>query len=393
LKQESITALITAKTLFETASDMCQVNDSHVASAGLVVLQDALELIFLASLIEIGIDESKSLENFTFNQLIGELKSNKVTVPKTGTIKALNKERVIVKHYGQLSEPATVKNYLSAAQICTDEVLKQIFTRSLSEIWLHEFLTNEETKQCFASAISNLEKGELFDALVEIRKAIFIEIESDYSIYDWRDVTSAEKSKMGLLLWGKGGHKAPYYTKNKEWIEKNIKDPFDFIQLDHQQMRSDLLEWGVNTQDFWNLWRLTPTVFRETKEYEWKIKKEAKYYLEGATQENVRYCLDKAINLIVKKRNHFDLIRNLEGNLDNSFEVVTISEPTPVFKKATSSSEQSFELEKGLTLVISSVVQGLDEEGTFLNIFYSNQEQKRFVYGYVKAADCELKKE
>jgi len=72
------------------------------------VLQDALELILLAVLIEKGVDEKKGLENFSFDQLIGELKKEGVRVPKSGTLKALNKQRVIIKHYGQVSEPQTV---------------------------------------------------------------------------------------------------------------------------------------------------------------------------------------------------------------------------------------------------------------------------------------------
>jgi len=261
LKAESLNTLITAKNLLDKAHGMCTIDDSHITSAGLVILQDAVELVFWASLIELGVDEKKSLDNFSFDQLIGELRSNEIKVPKSRTIKALNKQRVIVKHYGQLAEPEVVRNYLSAANVCINEVLKQVFKKQIEEIWLHEFITNEETKSCFRKALDYLTEGKFFRALFEIRKALFIEVESDYSIVGWKDFSSQDQGSESIYdYFTRGGHKAPYSTRNKEWIEANVKEPYDYIQLDPQELRSDLLEWGVNTQDFSNLLRLTPQV-------------------------------------------------------------------------------------------------------------------------------------
>lgn len=329
-------------------------------------------------------------ENFSFDQLIGELKSNQIKVPKSGTIKALNKERVIVKHYGQLAEPETVKNYLSAADMCIHAVLKQVFEKQIDEIWLHEFIRNEETKSCFEKALDYLTEGKSFRALVEIRKALFIEVESDYSIVGWKDFSSkAQGSESILDYFTRGGHKAPYWTRNKEWIEENVKEPFDYIQLDHQELRSDLLEWGVNTQDFWNLWRLTPSVFREHEHGKWSVKTEPEHFFEGATEENVKYCLDKAIGLIVKKRNHFDLRKSLSGLSKYRSRVQTKADPTRVFEKASSDSEVTDELKPGIRLNVSSIVKGLDDHYYF-DIYQSLNKDKRIVSGYVKLEDIEF---
>ncbi|RYZ96770.1 MAG: hypothetical protein EOO68_16335, partial [Moraxellaceae bacterium] len=93
---------------------MVLLGDRHSCSAALILLQDALEIVMLALLVELGVDEQKTLETKSFDDLIGELRKVKVRVPKSGTLKALNKERVIVKHYGQLAEPLTVQNYAEA---------------------------------------------------------------------------------------------------------------------------------------------------------------------------------------------------------------------------------------------------------------------------------------
>lgn len=394
MKSESLTSLIIAKNLLDKARDMCAVDNAHIASAGLVVLQDSLELIFIASLLELGVDERKPLESLSFDQLIGELKQIGFKIPKSATIKALNKARVVVKHYGQLGEPTAVRNYLVAANACIEEVITQVFGKRIEEIWLHQFIENEETKTFFEACINYLEKGEYFNALVEIRKALFAEIESDYSVVEWKDISTSDKSKLGFFEMAvKGGDKAPYWKKNKEWIEKNVREPFDYIQLDHQEVRNDLLEWGVNTQDFWNLWRLTPTVFREKKESKWVVKGEPKYYLEGATEENVKYCLDKAIGLIVKKQSHFDLFRSLKGKPANDTEVMTVSSPTNVYEKASSKATMRETLEPGLKLRVNAFVEGLDREGKYFDIFQFFEKEKKLVFGYVKLEDVEIVKD
>jgi hypothetical protein len=373
---------------------MCVVDDSHISSAGLVILQDAIELIFLASLIELGVDEQKSLEIFTFNQLIGELRANGVNVPKSGTVKAMNKERVLVKHYGQLSEPVTVRTYLAASELCINEVLAQVFGKTIGEIWLHEFITNEETKECFGQAVDYLGTKKYIQALAEIRKALFIEIESEYSIYGWRDMSAGDKTKIGWFEHiSRGGSKAAYWKKNKEWIEENVREPFDYVQIDHDTMRVDLMEWGTNTQDFWNLWRLTPPVFRASKETEWAVKKEMKYYVEAATAENVRYCLDKAIGLIVRKRSHFDLARTLHGSPRDVIEVETSSDPTRVYVKASAKSKVVHELAPGVRLRIASIVKGLDDEDAYINVIQTFEKEPTLVFGYMRLGDCKIVEE
>ena len=54
MKETTVNSLVVARTLFEKASGLCASDDRHLASAGLVVLQDALEVAFYALLIERG---------------------------------------------------------------------------------------------------------------------------------------------------------------------------------------------------------------------------------------------------------------------------------------------------------------------------------------------------
>jgi len=130
MKPETLHSLITVRILRDEAKELIDSNDRHMCSAGLILLQDALEITFLALLIEKGIDDQKSLDRKSFDELIGELKKAGLEVPKTGTLKALNKQRVIVKHYGQLAEPVTVNTYADAADA----------THTIQEDWQYMIL-------------------------------------------------------------------------------------------------------------------------------------------------------------------------------------------------------------------------------------------------------------
>ncbi|MDA2920458.1 hypothetical protein MYX76_13365 [Desulfobacterota bacterium AH_259_B03_O07] len=330
MKPEVLQTLLTAKVLFNQAQDFCFIEDKHTSSAGLLILQDALELIFLGCLIELGIDENKSLENTSFDQLIGELKKKNIKVIKSGTLKALNKQRVIIKHYGQVSEPSSVRNYFSAAQESTNVIMQQIFSKTLQDILLHELIRSAEVKNYFSIASEALEQEKYLAVLVNVRKAIYIEVEKDYCIYDWRDVDPNEPPFIGL---GRGGYKAPWYTRNREWIEKNVSNPFAYIQIDHDRLRQDVMEWGANTQDYFNITRLTPQVMRLTHDGKWLIKEESEHIYQSSNLENARYCLDRAVTFLSKKQAYQDLGRSLNYEAKHGLKV-KINKRTKLYEKA-----------------------------------------------------------
>ena len=387
MKPEVLQTLLTAKVLLNKAQDQCFVEDKYTASSGLIILQDALELIFLAALVEKGVDEQKSLENFSFDQLIGELKKQRIRVIKSGTLKALNKQRVVIKHYGQVSEPQTVGTYYTVAYQAANEVLEQVVGKRLDQVVLNELIRNEETKKYLTDACEALEQEKYFKCLTNIRKSIFIEIEQDYCIYEWRD--SEPNERMGLLGLARGGRKAPYYTRNKAWIEKNVNDPFDYIQRDHDSIRQDLLEWGASTQDFWNVWRLTPEVIRLSPEGDWLLKGELKHLYQAATKENAIFCLDRAVTLLSKKQAHHDLARWLDYSARDRLRV-RLKEQTTLYKKATTSSEVLAQLTENSVYDANAVVPGIDGNGRYVRILHVQEVEPKFLSGYVDLELCEL---
>lgn len=303
MKESTLQSLITAKTLHERARELCSSENRNTATAGLIVLQDSLELIFLALLIEIGVDENQNIESFSFDQIIGALRTSGIKIPKTGTLKAMNKHRVLAKHYGELAEPTTVRNYLECSQLAIDEALIQVIGKKLHQIYLTDLLDAGESLVYLINASQHLDNNNYLLALLEIRKAIYIEFEYEYSIYSWKE-HDANKAYPLFGLLSIDGRKAHYFTRNKEWISANVKSPTDYVQINNETLRVDLMEWGINTSEFDNLRRLTPNVFRESPDSGWHYKYGVHFDSNQANPENVQYCLDRAIAIILKKQVH-----------------------------------------------------------------------------------------
>ena len=101
MKPTALDTLLIAKSILGEATNLIGLADRHSSTAGIILLQDFVELVVLALLDELDADNVKNLESKSFDELLGELKKNDIPVIKSGTIKALNKQRVICKHYEQ----------------------------------------------------------------------------------------------------------------------------------------------------------------------------------------------------------------------------------------------------------------------------------------------------
>ena len=393
MKSSTINTLLTAKSIYNESKSLVYSNNKHSCSAGLILLQDSLELIVLALLIEKEIDEAKNLESKSFDELIGELKKSGVKIPKSGTIKALNKQRVIIKHYGQLAEPASVHNYADSADILINSTLKEVIGKTLQDILLTDLLPECEAKDYLQNASQFKEEEKYLEGLIEIRKAFYVEYEKDYAINNWSDENQNDNS-LALSFFGKGGLKAPYYSKNKQWIEKNVKCPVDYIQIDHEKIRLDAIEWGVSTSEVENLRRLTPSVIRLDKDSNWKIDYDVGFPPNEANEQNLSYCLDLAINILLKKKEHEQLRK--WPRQDSSFDAPAIYIGHPVYESARTDSDILHQVEKGFLYTVRKIVTGFVDGEDFYQISgYQEEEGSKFgknhFWGYLqKVEDQEL---
>lgn len=384
MKSQALSGIQVSKELLSQAVILSRSEDRFSSSAALVVLQDAVELIFLSSLIELGVDEISPLEGLSFDQMIGALGKQGVKVPKSGTLKAMNKQRVIVKHYGQIVDFQSLSTYLDASNLAIDTICHQVFGKSIDDIYRTEIIGDAPSASHLDAAIKSLEAGDIWETLVSVRKAIFEEIEEDYCIDEYLD--SGAKNYFGL---GMRGRKSPYYTRNKEWISNNVQNAFDFIQLDHENIRMDLMEWGASTDQFWNLWRLTPKVYRAKNSKYWIIERDARVVSLGITEENAKYCLDTAINLIAKRRRHLSASRSLEWGAKFLIEILS---DTELRKKADIESDIIRTLRSGELFDADEIVYGIDLKTEYVHLAHlTPTKPPDFVFGYIPLTKCRFR--
>ncbi|MBP3984224.1 hypothetical protein J5837_07265, partial [Pseudoxanthomonas helianthi] len=365
MKQETVHALITAKTILDEARQLISLANQHTCSAGLIFLQDALEIVFLSCLKEIDADQDKSLESLSFDQLIGELGLRGIKVPKSGSLKALNKQRIIVKHYGQLTDPVSTATYLSVANDAISSTLRQVIGKDITDVFLSDLLpANHQLQPHLQLAASLIANKDYFGALVETRKAYFLEIESEYCVYQWKDISNTTPNFwMQLLI---GGWKAPFNTRNKEWISANVKEPVEYVQIDAERLRIEAIEWGVSTSDLHNISQLTPQAVQLENNGLWHTKIDHGYRENIATALNARYCLDRMIYVAFKKHQHQAARLWKQRDLPSPPKPIYLTHP--VFERPDQNSQVIHVIQEGFTYSVNNQVTGFDPAETFLNI-------------------------
>jgi len=372
MRESTIHALVVARTLLEQADPLCSSDDRYLASSGLVVLQDALEAVLYALLLEKGVDDEKNLERKSFDELLGELKAAGITVLRSGSLKALNKQRVLVKHYAQLAEPAMVRTYYTAAQEAIASMTQAVLGQSLRNLFIADLLTDSEPKALLKGAEQAIKERRYLDALIETRKAIFVEFEEEYNIYGWRDYDGKEQE--GLLASAiRGGWRAPSWTRNKDWIEKNVKVPTDYVQIDHQNWRLQAMELGIHTVELHNLQRLTPDVFRTRRNQGWSVTYDATFGSSNATESNALYCLDRAVSIILKKKQHAKALR--EPAKDVPFDPPPIYIGHTLHERPTTDSPSVHTVQDGFTYSIRRIVGGFNPAENFYEVIAESEKQ------------------
>jgi hypothetical protein len=365
MKEPTVHSLVIARALLERAEPLCHSDDRYLASAGLVVLQDALEGVFYALLIELDVDETKNLERKSFDELIGELKEARVVVPKSGTLKALNKQRVQTKHYAQVAEPITVRNYFAAAVSAIDFAVRKVTGSSIRDLFIADLLKDGEAKSHLKEAERAITQGRFLEALLETRKAIFVEFEEDYSIYGWRDYDG--KTRQNALADAmRGGWNAPAWKRNKAWIDVHVKVPTDYVQIDLDNWRIQAMEYGIHTVELQNLRRLTPDVFRTGRKAMWSYTYDARFPANNANEPNARYCLDRAVSIILKKQEHAGARR--EPTKDLPFDPPPIYVGRVVYERPATDSAQVHIVAEGYTYRVHREVGGFNPAERFYEI-------------------------
>lgn len=224
-------------------------------------------------------------------------------------------------------------------------------------------LDDGEVKTHLLEAKNLLENGKIEDCAIECRKAIYLELEQWYDISQFKD---SKPKGFGLL----GAYsKAPYYARNPEYIQKHIENPTDYIVYDHSSLDQELMKYSVDNTAFWNIWRLTPEVYK-TQDKTWIVKHDFDKLEKEILENKIEYIFSTTVDILfaihTKKKNiKTSEYRNycLELNTEN----------VPVYEKADEQSNVVGKIPPGITKLVSDFyITGLDGGGPYWSIRYSS---------------------
>jgi len=236
-------------------------------------------------------------------------------------------------------------------------------------------LNDGESKKLLQSAEIFFEKENFVETLINCRKAIYVEIENDYEISHFKDADTSIPA-FGLMMYG---YKAPYWAKNKQYIEENVTEPTGYIVYDHSSLEMDLVKNGVSTSTFWNIYRLTPSVFRQEKDSEWVVKNKFRCFEKEGIKDRAEYVLTAAVELILSLHQSKNQTKSPEYHL---YYIDLTQTEVPIYSKASKNSKIVRHTPEGLTQLETDFnVTGLDSQDTYWHV--SNFEDSIFFSGFI----------
>lgn len=365
--------LLLSRRLYELGREnLSSVNDLSLA-IGVNLLQDSVEAFLLAVSEYLNAGVTAGTKYDQYFELINAKISPK-ELPFRSRLVALNKLRVNSKHYGLTPALSEVQGLVVTVREFLDETTKSILNLSFSTISLIDLLRDGEQKELLKAAEQAVESGDFADCLIGCRKAIFVRIESDYNAAPF-DTDEQPTPLLAAFL----GRKVPFFARNKKYLDEHVRDATDYIMLDHESVEMELLKSGMDSVSFWNIWRLTPEVYRKGKESEWVVKHEFKKMDEEGIKERAEYVLNTTVNLFVAAEQKIAATRSLEYR---RYFVSLKRDEVPVYEKADTASKVVSISPKGVTkLFVDFTVPALRGEGIFWHA--NHYEDELSVWGYI----------
>lgn len=360
---EVIRRICLARHLFELGnSSLKSANDLYLFSSA-NLLQDAVEafLLAVADFVNANIGFNTSFDKY-FSLINDKIKPKEL--PFKAKLLRLNKIRVNSKHYGIMPSREECERIIISVREFFEEVSSSVLDVNFSTVSTIDLLKDGKAKEYLLQAQKHLNVKEFEECSIFCRKAIYQELLWNYNISKFQDPTKS----TGLLS---GFSNAPYYARNKDYIEKNVKTPTDFIVLDHSHLDQELVKYSIDNTTFWNIWRLTPDVYKNEDD-EWTVKYEFDKLEKEILEDKIEYIFNSAIDTIlsihVKKE-------NIKSKDYRKFFIELKQDEVPVFEKADSSSNVIGTTPAGLTkLDCDYHIIGLKGDGPYWKIRHFGDE-------------------
>lgn len=376
LSESVVKRLTLSRYLFEQALQNARSEQETADAACVNLLQDAIEIFFLASFDHLNVAVARKTD---FPQYLDKLsEALAYDLPYRQRLLELNKVRVLSKHDGIAPSHREVDAYVSTTRNFLEEVCAKVFQKDYWTISLVDLLDNDETKTFLQSAESEFEKQKYLSCLIECRKAFFVAFESSYD-------TQTDLNNTFSIF----GSSAPYFARDKEYIKKHVKTHFDYIYLDHRNLDAELMKSGIDNVAFWNIWRLTPQVYRHKKDDSWLTKTEPRKENPTGIKERAAYVLSSMTSILLTKQNNRRLAKYIDG--DTNFTVKLKTKGAKLYEKADKGGTEAGSLPDGVdTVSVEYAVKGLNDDGFYWHALFYQKDPFLMISGFVDQEDLDF---
>jgi hypothetical protein len=344
------------------------------------LLQDAVEVFFLAAFdhLDIAITVRTDFPQY-FDKLSDKLGSD---LPYRRRLLEINRVRVHSKHEGIPPNPKEVSGYVTDARKFLEEICLTVFGCDFWTVSLVELLDKGEQKDLLTEADNLFRKRDYLDCIIECRKAFYVAFESDYDI-------KKDLSGGGFALMF--GSNAPYFARNKEYADKHVKTPFDYIVLDHAAIDAELMKEGVDNTAFWNVRRLTPEVYRHQQKDPWLVKHDLDKRQQEGIAERAAYVLSAVTSMLLARQANRRMMRS---HPYGRYDVRLKKRGVVVYDKADKNGPVAGTIPDDIeTVMIDYATDGLSDEEVYWNVscFREKSDAAPFfmIHGFVLQEDLE----
>ena len=378
--------LVLTRHLFELANQSLKITNDVGLHSCANLMQDAVEafLIAVADHLNASIAPRTDFDKY-FVQI------DRAIAPKELPLKTrllrLNQIRVSSKHHGILPPRGECESLANTARDFFEQVSAEHMGVNFLTATPIDLLTGGETKTLLAQAKLDREAGDLESCILNCRKALYLEVEHDYDVSQFRANAPAERGFLAAL--GRYS-KAPFYAQSDSYVRDNVRDATDFIVFDHATLERSLLTDGVDPTTFWNVLRLTPALWRARDTKQWFVKRDLELIASEALIDNVDYVLSSTVEMVLAMHTRKRAIKfPPHGRFE--VEVTLAREGIPVYRKADSKSEVVGTTPPGLTSMEAEFnIDGVEDGERYWNVLARLED--RFLTGYVLQSDLSFEK-
>jgi hypothetical protein len=380
MQQSELRKLLLARRLYDLARENLHSSNDLSLMIGISLLQDSVEsfLLAVAEHVNAAVGARTAFEQYF--DLIDEKRSPE-KLPFRARLLTLNRLRVGSKHHAIPPAGAEVEGMLVTVREFFKEITRAEFDVDFATISMIDLLKDTEAKEFLKAAEEAFKKHDYRSCLIACRKAVYVEIERSYDVFPF-GLDEPGRDNLAGYFFGLTST-VPFFARNKEYIDKNVTDPTQYIVLDHNKVELELMKAGVDTVAFWNVWRLTPEVYQKRDSKEWIVKHDLGKLEDEGIDERAGYVLDATVSILVTRERHQAAHKSSDSAA--AFFLDLIRDQIPVHRKADSNSEVVMTTPVGITrLNVDFSVVGLTGQGEFWHVAHI-QKGGPFVWGYISA--------